>query len=200
MPKEIDSTIFHTYDAERAGNTCSCGKHASQTAHDDAQHQADVQAQVRSQDAEQLSNDVVEESVMRALFPQAEQRRDFLRAVGINTARAAIASMFPLGALQAMAQEKNGATIGRRLRSAWSSEHETTSERVIAKKRILIRLLGHDVAEQERENRRNDAALDHGASFGGDARAARIFYWKARCRCGLLTRCYRTSTQPFFDL
>ena len=109
MPKEIDSTIFHTYDAERAGNTCSCGKHASQTAHDDAQHQADVQAQVRSQDAEQLSNDVVEESVMRALFPQAEQRRDFLRAVGINSARAAIASMFPLGALQAMAQEKNGA-------------------------------------------------------------------------------------------
>jgi len=110
MPKEIDSTIFHTYDAERAGNTCSCGKHASQAAHDDAQQRkADAQAQVRSQDAEQLSNDVVEESVMRALFPQAEQRRDFLRAVGINTARAAIASMFPLGALQAMAQEKNGA-------------------------------------------------------------------------------------------
>ena len=110
MPKEIDSTIFHTYDAGRAGNTCSCGKHASQTAHDDAQQRkADAQAQMRSQDAEQLSNDVVEESVMRALFPQAEQRRDFLRAVGINTARAAIASMFPLGALQAMAQEKNGA-------------------------------------------------------------------------------------------
>lgn len=110
MPKEIDSTIFHTYDAERAGNTCSCGKHTSQTEHDDEQQRkADAQAQARSQDAEQLSNDVVEESVMRALFPQAAQRRDFLRAVGVNTARAAIASMFPLGALQAMAQEKNGA-------------------------------------------------------------------------------------------
>ncbi len=110
MPKEIDSTIFHTYDAERAGNSCSCGKHASQTAHDDEQQRkTDALLQARGQDPEQLSNDVVEESVMRALFPQAEQRRDFLRAVGINTARAAIASMFPLGALQAMAQEKNGA-------------------------------------------------------------------------------------------
>ncbi|WP_034292310.1 CmpA/NrtA family ABC transporter substrate-binding protein [Herbaspirillum sp. RV1423] len=106
MPKEIDSTIFHTYDAERAGNTCSCGKHADQIAHDDEQQRL---LQARAQDAEQLSNDVVEESVMRALFPQAAQRRDFLRAVGVNTARAAIAGMFPLGALQAMAQEKNGA-------------------------------------------------------------------------------------------
>jgi len=109
MPKEIDSTIFHTYDAERACNTCSCGKHASQVAHDTEQQRQQQVQQLRSQDAEQLSNDVVEESVMRALFPQAAQRRDFLRAVGVNTARAVIASMFPLGALQAMAQEKNGA-------------------------------------------------------------------------------------------
>ncbi len=43
---------------------------------------------------------------MKALFPVDSVRRGFLRAVGANTARAAIASVLPLGALQAMAQEK----------------------------------------------------------------------------------------------
>ena len=43
------------------------------------------------------------------MFPQDSLRRTFLRAVGANTVRAAIASVLPLGALQAMAQEKNGA-------------------------------------------------------------------------------------------
>jgi len=43
---------------------------------------------------------------MKALFPVDSVRRGFLRAVGAGTARAAIASVLPLGALQAMAQEK----------------------------------------------------------------------------------------------
>ncbi|WP_440534376.1 CmpA/NrtA family ABC transporter substrate-binding protein [Variovorax sp. YR566] len=50
--------------------------------------------------------DKLEASLMKALFPVDSVRRGFLRAVGANTARAAIASVFPLGALQAMAQEK----------------------------------------------------------------------------------------------
>jgi nitrate/nitrite transport system substrate-binding protein len=108
MPDDIDSNIFHTYDAQRAGASCSCGKHASQGAHDVEQQRLEQTRQLRSRDVEQLSNDVIEESVMRAIFPQAAQRRDFLRAVGAHTARAAIASILPLGALQAMAQEKNG--------------------------------------------------------------------------------------------
>ena len=43
---------------------------------------------------------------MKALFPKDAERRRFLRAVGANAAMAAIASVFPLGALEAMAQEK----------------------------------------------------------------------------------------------
>lgn len=96
-------SIFKTYDPNRSAHRCSCGRHASAAEHD-AEEARRLQA--RAADPEQLSNDVVEEAVMRAIFPDNRKRRDFLRAVGTNTARAAIASMFPIGALQAMAQEK----------------------------------------------------------------------------------------------
>ncbi|NYE62607.1 nitrate/nitrite transport system substrate-binding protein [Duganella sp. 1224] len=93
-------SIFRSYDADRPALACGCGRHASA-----AEHAADEPAA----SVEQLSNEVVEESLLRAMFPSARQRRDFLRAVGANTARAAIASVLPLGALQAMAQETSGA-------------------------------------------------------------------------------------------
>jgi nitrate/nitrite transport system substrate-binding protein len=48
----------------------------------------------------------MEASLVKALFPVDSVRRSFLRAVGANTARAAIASVLPLGALQAMAQDR----------------------------------------------------------------------------------------------
>jgi nitrate/nitrite transport system substrate-binding protein len=94
-------SIFRSYDADRPALACGCGRHASA-----AEHAAEEAA---SPSVEQLSNEVVEESLLRALFPKAQMRRDFLRAVGANTARAAIASVLPLGAMQAMAQEQNGA-------------------------------------------------------------------------------------------
>jgi nitrate/nitrite transport system substrate-binding protein len=49
---------------------------------------------------------VIESAAMRALFPHDETRRRFIRAVGASTAMAAVASFFPLGALEAMAQDK----------------------------------------------------------------------------------------------
>jgi nitrate/nitrite transport system substrate-binding protein len=64
---------------------CSCGKHASQTAHD---------AEDRSRD-EQLAR-VVQSAVVRAIFPHDAARRAFLSAVGTSTAYAAISSVFPL--------------------------------------------------------------------------------------------------------
>jgi len=106
MPQEPLTHLFHTYDAERAGQGCCCGQHGSQRQHD-AEAQAALQQ--RGQDVETLTNDVVEEALMRSLFPRLAERREFLRAVGKNAARAAIASVLPLGSLQAMAQEKNGA-------------------------------------------------------------------------------------------
>jgi len=71
---------------------CSCGAHASQAAHD--------------QSVEALNREVIETAVMRALFPQDAVRRRFLSAVGAGTALSAISSLFPFGALEAMAQEK----------------------------------------------------------------------------------------------
>ena len=56
---------------------------------------------------ESESRSFLEAALVKALFPQEPLRRRFLQAVGANTARAAIASLLPLGALEAMAQEKS---------------------------------------------------------------------------------------------
>ncbi|MBP7661912.1 MAG: ABC transporter substrate-binding protein, partial [Burkholderiaceae bacterium] len=56
--------------------------------------------------SDQLSADFIEAVLVKALLPDEGLRRRFLRAVGANTARAAIASVLPMGALQAMAQDK----------------------------------------------------------------------------------------------
>ncbi|UVH55957.1 ABC transporter substrate-binding protein [Variovorax paradoxus] len=86
MSSPLEPTACDPYDADRPLNMrCACGR----------VHGAGV-----------LPEDKLEASLMKALFPADSVRRGFLRAVGANTARAAIASVFPLGALQAMAQEK----------------------------------------------------------------------------------------------
>ena len=83
------------YDADRPLTLrCACGQN-----HAPDQHASAV-ATGSASDAK------LEASLMKALFPVDSVRRHFLRAVGANTARAAIASLMPLGALQAMAQEK----------------------------------------------------------------------------------------------
>ena len=57
---------------------------------------------------------MVEATLVKALFPQDSVRRRFLRAVGAGTARAAIASVLPAGALmslqEAMAQDRPAAS------------------------------------------------------------------------------------------
>jgi nitrate/nitrite transport system substrate-binding protein len=64
---------------------CKCGQHRSQAEHDAG---------------------MLQSSVMRALFPQDQVRRRFLRAVGASTAAAAVSTFFPFGALEALAQAK----------------------------------------------------------------------------------------------
>lgn len=66
---------------------CSCGRHHSQSEHD----------QAVAIEAREMQERVVETAVMKALFPQDELRRKFLRAVGSGTALAAISSIFPMG-------------------------------------------------------------------------------------------------------
>jgi nitrate/nitrite transport system substrate-binding protein len=75
------------------GSGCSCGRHKSE-----ADHAAAV-----SGDA-QITR-VVEQGVMRALFPDDNGRRAFLKAVGASTALAAVSQFFPLGTVSdALAQ------------------------------------------------------------------------------------------------
>ncbi len=58
------------------------------------------------QSVEQTSQNFMEAAFIKAMFPVDSVRRGFLRAVGASTARAAISSVLPLSALQAMAQDK----------------------------------------------------------------------------------------------
>ncbi len=98
------SDYFDPYDADRPLRlTCGCGMHA-----DEAEHAAATLRQ-RSDSAEfeAYSNEFVQATLMKALFPQDALRRKFLRAVGRRTAMAAIGSVLPVASLQAMAQEKN---------------------------------------------------------------------------------------------
>ncbi|AGU48525.1 putative nitrate ABC transporter, nitrate-binding protein [Variovorax paradoxus B4] len=90
MSSPSDSTACDLYDADRPLNMrCACGR-----------------SHGRGSEIDVSPDDKLEASLMKALFPVDSVRRGFLRAVGANTARAAIASVLPLGALQAMAQDK----------------------------------------------------------------------------------------------
>jgi len=84
---------FDPYNADRPLQLkCSCG-----VDHTPAQH---------ATDAAGYSRDFIEATLVKALLPSEPLRRRFLQAVGAGTARAAIASLLPLGALEAMAQDK----------------------------------------------------------------------------------------------
>ncbi len=103
------STYFDPYDADRPMRMgCRCGAHTTEAEH----AAAELRQRSETEDFQAYSNEFVEASLVRALFPHDDQRRNFLRAVGRRTAMAAIASVLPVGALtslQAMAQEGKGA-------------------------------------------------------------------------------------------
>jgi nitrate/nitrite transport system substrate-binding protein len=99
------SAFNDPFDPEvRLARGCSCGHHISQAEHDAAVARS---AQNAPSDSETLASRVVDQAVMRALFPQDAKRRQFLKAVGANAALAAIAQFFPLAAArEAFAQGK----------------------------------------------------------------------------------------------
>ncbi len=85
------------YDADRPLMLrCGCGQ----------DHAPSVHGLAGFYSEDELSRNFVEATLMKALFPVDSVRRGFLKAVGANTARAAIASVLPIGALQAMAQAR----------------------------------------------------------------------------------------------
>ena len=103
MKKDLSSLIqsqavtHEAYDADKPLMLhCACGQGHSPEDHNS-------QAVLSLEDT---SRNFMEAAFVKALFPVDSVRRNFLRAVGTNTARAAIASMMPLGALEAMAQDR----------------------------------------------------------------------------------------------
>ena len=82
---------------------CSCGQHTSEAEHIAAESHA------LAQQEEALTGRVVEQGILRALFPNDDLRRRFLKAVGTPTAMAAVSSLFPM----AMAKEAFAAAPGK---------------------------------------------------------------------------------------
>ena len=98
----MSDIVKHTpspYDANTSLSApCSCG--GSHNAHEHTVARNVVES------AETLAHQTVESAMVRALFPNDQLRRGFLKAVGMNTAMAAIASVLPIGSMQALAQDK----------------------------------------------------------------------------------------------
>jgi nitrate/nitrite transport system substrate-binding protein len=81
---------------------CSCGQHASEAEHNAA---PETGTSVRDDD---LMAQAVETSVVKAIFGNEFNRRNFLRTFGAGTAAAAVAQFFPLDAAKAIAAEMKG--------------------------------------------------------------------------------------------
>ena len=92
----LDANTFDPYNADRPLMLkCACGADHAPDQHDAA-----------TVSEERYSRDFIEATLVKALLPNDRVRRRFLQAVGATTARAAIASLLPMGALEAMAQDK----------------------------------------------------------------------------------------------
>ncbi|HXF65075.1 MAG TPA: ABC transporter substrate-binding protein [Burkholderiales bacterium] len=84
-------SVFHDPFDPGARLACGCGRHASAAEHD-------AELARLADDREALASRLVDQAVMRALFPHEDRRRRFLAAVGASTALAAVSSLFPLAA------------------------------------------------------------------------------------------------------
>jgi nitrate/nitrite transport system substrate-binding protein len=89
-----DAPRHDPYDADRPLlMRCACGE-------------SHTKATACAPNLERETSQFIEASLIKAIFPQDNVRRAFLKAVGRPTAMAAIASVLPIGAMQAMAQER----------------------------------------------------------------------------------------------
>ena len=108
-------------DANDSSNTIPatasspCGSHGSLEAHR-AEMGLTMQA-AGYQSEEQHIDRTIEATVVRSLFPQAQSRRNLIKAVGAGTLLSAVAQHFPLAAAQSIAKdsaqpEKTKLTLG----------------------------------------------------------------------------------------
>ena len=96
-PASASSTAYDPYDADRPLMLrCGCG----------ADHAPQDHGATAAIGEESLGRQFMEAALVKALFPQENRRRAFLRATGRTGAIAALAGLLPIASLQAMAQEK----------------------------------------------------------------------------------------------
>ena len=95
------SIFSNPYDG-RARLRCTCGAHQTQ-----AEHDAEM-SNAAGMSKDDITSNVVEQAVVRALFPQDALRRRFLSAVGTSTAMAAIASALPLASIKDAFAQSSG--------------------------------------------------------------------------------------------
>ena len=105
-----NSSSFAPYDADRPLMLkCSCGQDHSAADHHAAVAADGAAIELRrrslTSEFEAYSNEFIEATLVKAIFPQDAVRRRFLRAVGKSSAMAAIASVLPVASIQALAQE-----------------------------------------------------------------------------------------------
>ena len=88
-PFESDTT------SRRTG--CACGNHSSEVEHSAALKRAtETQAFLKASNEESRLRRMIEAALVRAVLPNAAQRRAFLKAVGASTAAAALSQIFPI--------------------------------------------------------------------------------------------------------
>src|SRR4051812_23215308 len=100
------SEFFSPYDADQPLMLkCSCGRDHTVADHHremDADSAAtELRRRSLTSEFEAYSNEFIEATLVKALFPQDAVRRRFLRAVGKGTAMAAISSLLPVASMQA---------------------------------------------------------------------------------------------------
>jgi nitrate/nitrite transport system substrate-binding protein len=97
---EMPPTVPDPFDADHPLDLrCGCGRRHAATGNDTPTPPAACAEAP-------ITRARLEATLVRALFPSEPLRRRFLKTVGAGTARAAIGALVPLGALEAMAQEK----------------------------------------------------------------------------------------------
>lgn len=104
------SDYFSPYDADRPLMLkCSCGRDHTVADHHQEMNADSAATELRrrslTSEFEAYSNEFIEATLVKAIFPQDAVRRRFLRAVGKGTAMAAISSLLPVASMQAMAQD-----------------------------------------------------------------------------------------------
>ena len=92
-PYSADTNLLH-------GKSCGCSDCSS----------ARVDAPVEKMDSETMMGQAVENAIVRAVFGQNDfSRRAFMKTVGAGTAAGALASILPMDAIKAAANEHSGA-------------------------------------------------------------------------------------------